>query len=285
MTTFLAAAILCTASQAHPNIPSAQDIRRTLDPGPNYTLLAIHLGTSSSAPRDLFIKDPSLPERIPVAFGFWALLYERRLILIDTGFTDRTQIQHWGIVGHRSPKKALTSTLDAVGVRNAEVTDVIVTHSHWDHIGGLMHFPGARIWITRRELRKVLPWAKKSAPKLHGSLRKAKHDGRLREVDGLEGVAPGILLVPVGIHTPGFQYVVVHSASGPWIFASDVAPFRANVERQLPSGQASDPPSALVVLQVISDLLNGDLERLVPGHDPLGFTRGSAKVLNPGALQ
>jgi glyoxylase-like metal-dependent hydrolase (beta-lactamase superfamily II) len=135
------------------NDEQVKQIRAALNNGPqsNYRIFALRVGAASKARRNVFIVDPSLPRRIEVAFSFWVLKGNDRVILIDTGFTNRYMIKLWKIEEYKDPVEALSE----IDLLPEQVTDVIVTHSHWDHIGGLSRFRKAQIWITKKELRSI----------------------------------------------------------------------------------------------------------------------------------
>jgi hypothetical protein len=53
-----------------------------------------------------------------------------------------------------------------------------------------------------------------------------------------------------------------------WIIASDVAPLFANFERGQATGQSSSPRKTLAVQETMLSLVDGDLARIIPGHEP-----------------
>jgi glyoxylase-like metal-dependent hydrolase (beta-lactamase superfamily II) len=245
------------------------------EPAVDYEILAVRIGTSANARRNLFVADPTLPARIEVAFAFWIVRGEGRVILVDTGFVSRRMIERWKIEGYREPVRALLG----LGVRAEQVTDVIVTHSHWDHIGTLGRFVNARVWINEVELEA---WKGRRKGKPPRAIRAAKQQQRLCLTRGVEVVAPGIVAIEAGQHTPGFQYVVVKTGGGPFVLASDIAPLFANFERWKASGQTSDPEQALAVQEEMLGIVGGDLGRIVPGHEPGIFADGNVVVIHGG---
>lgn len=90
-------------------------------------------------------------------------------------------------------------------------------------------------------------------------------------VEEVRAVAPSVIVVPTGLHAPGFQYVVVRSGEDAWVLASDVAPLWSNFERRKPTGQTSDPRRTLAVQDAMLELVGGDLSRIIPGHEPRIF--------------
>jgi glyoxylase-like metal-dependent hydrolase (beta-lactamase superfamily II) len=103
----------------------------------------------------------------------------------------------------------------------------------------------------------------------------------LRVTGSLELTLPAVLVVHAGMHTAGFQYVVVHNPEGLWVFASDIAPLRANFERGRPTGLTRDPGRTLEVMDTMRALVEGNLDRIVTGHDPYGFDERGLRHLSP----
>jgi len=260
-------AFFCTATHAG---DSAVNAWRLLDkikselqgePESDYTIHALRIGTTPDAKRGIFITDPLMTDRIEVSFSFWVLKGHDRVILVDTGFESMNMVDRWRITGYRNPVQALSD----IGVRPAQVTDVVVTHSHWDHIGSLPAFKSARIWINRAELDLVM---RRKAGRVKKALQKARQKGLLHITGSVETFAPCAVVVPVGLHSAGFQFVVIKNTDGIWILASDVAPLWANFERNASTGLSSDKKCTLEVQDIMLQLVDADLGRIIPGHEP-----------------
>ncbi len=84
---------------------------------------------------------------VDVAFNILVWKKDQQVILFDTGCGP-----HFGPASGK-----LEKNLDAAGISRQEVTDIILTHAHPDHLGGLadkdgvLVFPNARVWIARQE--------------------------------------------------------------------------------------------------------------------------------------
>ena len=61
------------------------------------------------------------------------------------------------------------------GVKPEDITDVIITHMHWDHADGMDLFPKARIWLQKDELQYYAgeAWQSRANPRRHRSGRRA----------------------------------------------------------------------------------------------------------------
>lgn len=255
---------VCAASGA-----TAAEIRAATRPAqpPGYTIHALRIGVTRGAKRATFIDDPTLPERIDIAFAFWVIRGNARIILVDAGFTSAEMIRKWRVEEHRSPVTALAE----LGIEPQEVTDLVVTHRHWDHIGGLHHFAQATVWINERTLR----WTQSKAPgsALARQLEAAEAAGRVHTTKGPTPIGPSIVIVPVGLHTSGFQYVVVHNPDGRWILASDIVPLYANLERMRATGLTAHAGKTREVMKAMLELVDGEKARIIPGHEPSLFAR------------
>jgi glyoxylase-like metal-dependent hydrolase (beta-lactamase superfamily II) len=243
-----------------------------IDASPEYKIHGICLGIANDAPRDFFIADPSLPKKIKVAFSLWVIVGGGRTILVDTGFTNRKMIEDWRIRNYRHPVTALSDA----GFKKEQITDLVITHGHWDHIDGLKLFEPPRLWINKKVFGKL------SGPgEVNRVLRKVNSSGRLKVTTGIQAVAPGVVVVPVGLHAPGFQYVVVKSASGVWVLSSDITPLFANYSRGIPTGQTSSPEETLEIHQTILALTGGEVKRIIPGHEPSVYDENPHVVFGP----
>ena len=77
----------------------------------------------------------------------WLLRAPGRTVLVDAGFQRDDLIQRWKPEGYLKPSEAVAR----FGVKPEDVTDVIISHVHWDHMDGVELFPKARLWIQKEE--------------------------------------------------------------------------------------------------------------------------------------
>ncbi|HUL73741.1 MAG TPA: MBL fold metallo-hydrolase, partial [Vicinamibacterales bacterium] len=87
---------------------------------------------------------------IDLAFTFWVLRDPPggRVVLVDAGFYRDKFLRQWHPNQFVRPSDALA---DGLGVAPDAVTDIIVSHSHWDHADGVDLFPRATVWIQKEE--------------------------------------------------------------------------------------------------------------------------------------
>jgi glyoxylase-like metal-dependent hydrolase (beta-lactamase superfamily II) len=153
-----------------------------------------------------------------------------RTFLVDTGIGDKFTAKHRGI--YRVENAALPDeALRRAGFDPGIVTDVILTHLHFDHAGGATRgdgtptFPGARYHVQRSQFE----WARTPTPKDRASFRPADflplfHDDRLELHEGETELADGIRLIPVDGHTRGMQLVRVGDGPGELLYTADLTP-------------------------------------------------------------
>ena len=65
----------------------------------------------------------------------------------------------WEVVFRIEREQDIGSQLRALGMGPSDVKQVVLTHLHMDHDGGLAHFPTSKVLVTRRELHAARGWA------------------------------------------------------------------------------------------------------------------------------
>lgn len=219
--------------------------------------------------------DPQPNRRLPIDYYVWAVLEPDRTVLLDAGFTRSTALRR----GNRAFLQAPTDTLTALGAAAGSVTDVVLSHLHYDHTGYLGDFPGARIHLQRAEWefwngpiadRGEFPHLREDADL--GLLAEAVATGRVALLDGDAAVGDGIRLHRVGGHTPGMQVMSVDTAVGTVVLASDASHFYENIGTDRPYSLVDHLPSMYSAFDLINGIASS-AELIVPGHDPLVMER------------
>src|SRR5262249_52668553 len=131
--------------------------------------------------------------------------------------------------------------LRRLGIDPGSVSLVVLTHLHYDHTGNLEAFPDAELVVQRREL-EFWPGPMASRFQVAGIVEPAEIDqvleaeraGRARVIEGKAEIAPGILALDVGGHSPGQQVTVVESGDGPVVLASDAIHYYEELDRDRP---------------------------------------------------
>ena len=242
-----------------------------------YDAVAIRLGHVDRPARDNFLSDPGMSGPMRLDFDIWVVRGEDRIVVVDTGFSPEAGDRR-GRVLERRPAQALRE----LGIAPDEVTDVVVTHLHYDHAGNLGDFPDAHIWIQRAELAYATGASMRHRQLSHFfdaddvcDLVRRTFDGRVSQIDGRHVLADGIELHQVGGHTPGLQVVRVRTERGWVVLASDALHYYANLELRNPFPSIVDVPGMLAGFDTVLELADGP-DHVVPGHDPAVMQRYGA---------
>lgn len=177
---------------------------------------------------------PDRLNRIQMAMRCLLLVGHGRVILVDTGIGSAHDERFREMYAVDMTGSDLLTSLRAIGVAPDDVTDVILTHLHFDHGGGAVRrtaegwetaFPRARYHVQKAH------WEAASRPN-----RKEAASFRRHDVDALEASgqlqllmptsipAPGLELVVVDGHTSGQQLVLVRDTSNALLYAADLIP-------------------------------------------------------------
>lgn len=178
----------------------------------------------------------------------------------------------------------LVRRLEAVGIDLGSVTDVVLTHMHMDHIGGLLVDgvkeqlrPDLRIHVAAAEIKfwEAPDFSHVSMPPgfpdaLRAAARRFRDDyqGQLRLFDEKHEVAPGVVVSRTGGHTPGHSVVRVASGGDRLMFAGD-AVFAVGFEHpDWYNGFEHDPAEAARIRVELLRELAETGELLVATHLP-----------------
>ena len=238
-------------------------------------IYAVRYGTLANARVSTLVAGADTSRRLDGALMVWVIKRaDGSVWLVDAGFYREKFMTSWKPVDYRKPSDAVAS----LGFVPEQVTDIILSHVHWDHVDGLDLFPRARVWMQQEEFAHYVGEGGVSLnraldPLDAAMLWQVKQDGRMRLVDGdARQVAPGITVYTGGKHTFSSQYVRIEHPAGPVILASDNAYLYENIDMQLPIAQTLDRTSNLAAQRRMVALA-GASGVIVPGHDPAVMTR------------
>lgn len=124
----------------------------------------------------------------------------------------------------------LEASFAKAGVRPEQVSLIVVTHMHFDHVGGVQGFPNAKLVVQRGELEDAYAGCELcKASYVEPDWKPLKEQGRLEVVDGDVAVAPGISVVKTGGHTRSHQIVRFSSNGQEGVFWGDLIPTSAHL--------------------------------------------------------
>jgi len=242
--------------------------------GEQYEVLAVRYGTRQASAAEVFLnyhayREPDRPLRMD--YFFWVARGPARTVVVDTGFSPAG-----GASRGRTMLMDTVPALRAAGAAPDAVAQVVLTHAHYDHIGGLPAFTGAEVIMTRDEydfwtgpMGRRGQFAHTTEASELGQLRELREAGRLTLTGRAHQVAPGIELTEVGGHTPGQAIVTVATRGGPVILASDAVHYYEELERDRPFSTVADLAAMYAAFDQIREMGAAPGARVVAGHDPL----------------
>jgi len=242
-----------------------------------YEVYAVRYGTIPDFPLASLVAGADRTQRLGIPLMVWLLKgNDGRVVLVDSGFVRDDLVSQWKVKDFVLPSEAVAR----LGIKPEEVTDIVLTHMHWDHAGGTTLFPKARVWIQKAEYAYYTGDAWQST-NTHGGIEpddvlavvRLNLQGRLRLIDGDgQRPLPGIVCYTGGRHTYASQYLVVNSKSGRTVVASDNVYLYENLDKHAAVAGALDVASNLAAQDRMRTQVS-DIKLIVPGHDPAVFTR------------
>jgi glyoxylase-like metal-dependent hydrolase (beta-lactamase superfamily II) len=245
------------------------------DPAP-YEVYAVRFATIAAFPVSSLVAGADEARTLDIAMMFWALRgADGRVVLVDAGFHRQKFIERWKPVDYVRPDEALER---ALGAQPSQVTDVLLSHIHWDHADGADLFPNARVWVQREEYDHHV--GENGAVKARAidadvarMLASTRAAGRLRLIDGDDQeVLPGIRVYTGGRHTFASQYAGVATRAGTVVIASDNAYLYENLDNRLAIAQTLDAESNIAAQARMFTIASAP-RLVIPGHDPAVFRR------------
>lgn len=272
MRTLLLAAALLAAAAAAP-APAQTSAPRAAPP--QYQVYAVRYATIPDFPLRSLVAGAPRDAHTDIAMMFWVIRAPGgRVMLFDAGFYREKFIAQWKPRDFVSPAQAV----ERLGIKPADVTDVVISHIHWDHADGADLFPNARIWLQQDEYDFYV--GSNGAPlhpaidSLDAAMLFALHTaGRVSTIPGDDvEIFPGVRAYLGGKHTYASQYLSVTTRSGTVVLASDNVYLYRNLDERRPIAQTLDSLSNLAAQRRMLGIASTPA-LIVPGHDPAVFAR------------
>jgi glyoxylase-like metal-dependent hydrolase (beta-lactamase superfamily II) len=244
---------------------------------PEYSIQAIRYAGAPGVPVSELVVGGPKDEKIDIALVVWLIRGGGRIILFDSGFHRETFLKEFPATEYLRPDQAVR----LAGVPPEAVTDIVISHAHWDHMGGIDLFPKATVWIQKEEYRYYTMEAWQPGGQSGGidpedvkQLVQLNTEGRVHLVEGDNvEIFPGIRAYTGSRHTYASQYLRV-DGNPPFVLASDNCYLYRNLSSHLASATFSDADHAAnIAAQSRMIDLAGSVDRIVPGHDALQFQK------------
>ncbi len=175
----------------------------------------------------------------PWALRSLVIKSENRVVLIDNGFgnkQDEKFLSHFYLFGG----DGLIEGLAKIGIKPEEVTDMVLTHLHYDHCGGgvvqksdgtyALTFPNATYHISRSHWEWAIhPNVREADSFLPENLHPMMESGKLHLVESEGELFPGLELRIVNGHTRGQMIPIITFQGTKVVFAADLFPSTAHI--------------------------------------------------------
>ncbi|MDB3868784.1 MBL fold metallo-hydrolase [Candidatus Marinimicrobia bacterium] len=164
-----------------------------------------------------------------------------RRVLIETGMGNKFNEKFKSMFAVEQPPYPLSDTLSEKGYSIENITDVILTHLHFDHSGGALSldensqlvptFPNAKYHISESNWDTgFAPNPRDRASYLQENYLPLRGAGVLNLIADNSEILPGISSYCVNGHTTGQQLVKVESGRDVLVFCSDLIPLRSHLK-------------------------------------------------------
>lgn len=243
-----------------------------------FDVYAVRFATIANFPVSSLISGADRSRRLDIAMTVWVLKgVNGRVALVDSGFHRDQYFTAFAVKDFVLPSEAIAP----LGIKPEEVTDIFLSHMHWDHAGGIDLFPAARVWVQQDEFEYYTGEAWQSR-NTHGGIDaddvlemvKRNTMGRVTLVRGEDETSiSGIGFHVGGKHTWQSQFVSVQTRAGSTVvLASDNVYLYENLDTHKPIAQTLNADSNLRTQDRMRSLASA-LKLVVPGHDPAVFDR------------
>jgi len=193
-------------------------------------------------PKALWSKSYNLGDeknRIPLAARLLLIETNKRKILVDTGLGNKYPEKFGDIYGFDVSKSSAEYSLEQNGIKANEITDVILTHLHFDHAGGatkniygeiIPTFPNAKYYVQKQQFEWASkPTYKDKASFIENDYMPLYNEGILELIEGEGEFMEGIELVLHNGHTKSMQLVKIKDENNSVIYGADFLPTKAHI--------------------------------------------------------
>ena len=192
-------------------------------------------------PKPVWEKKVSADElnRVNMVTRSLLLVSDEKKILIDTGNGTKWEEKYKQIYDINTDQYNIEKSLGKYGFSSEQITDVICTHMHFDHIGGntkiksgevVPTFPNAKYWISEENWKLANHPSQKDAGSFIEHDWKVLAENQMIEIiDGREPFIEGIETFVTNGHTPGLLHPIVSDGSNKLFYGADIFPMVAHI--------------------------------------------------------
>lgn len=254
----------------------------------NYSLHPIETGTIGLdggamfgvVPKTLWAKTNPPDEKNRITLNMRCLLVRGngKNILIDCGIGNKFDDGFKSIFNVDTKKYNLDTSLKDAGIEKNEITDVIITHLHFDHVGGTTYYDDGKLKLTfpnaTHHIQKAQwehaknPSERDKASYFKENFLPIEENNKLNIVDGNTMIYDGIEVIEVNGHTFGQQVVKISDGDNTLLYCGDLIPTSSHIRIPYVMGYDLQP---LVTIDEKKKLLKSAADEnwvLFYEHDP-----------------
>lgn len=210
--------------------------------GIDLKIYAVRYGTSMFQNRFVFYGDKS-GGTVPFSWMFYYIEYGDKKILIDTGFNDLKMVKMFGVTDFKDPVAILKEN----GINAEQITDIIITHSHFDHIANVPRFKNASIIISKDELLEL------NRGKSQSDVKKFFNGNpRVTVFEDNTILYNMFAIKKIGGHSKGSSVVFFKSGNSDYCFTGDEVYLRENVTKCIGNGSVSNHSNNIKFIELLS---------------------------------
>lgn len=177
--------------------------------------------------------------RIPLQARILLIQTGNKNILIDAGNGTKFDEKKKSIYDINFETSEPNHFLSPYGLKPSDITDVILTHLHFDHCGGATQFengkvvpsfPNAKYYVQREQYNHAMnPTLKDTASYFQENYLPLKENGVLELLEGDGEIFPGISAITVDGHTPKMQMIKITDGDNVYLYIADLIPTSAHI--------------------------------------------------------
>ncbi|MFL5746495.1 MAG: MBL fold metallo-hydrolase [Niastella sp.] len=218
-------------------------------------------------------------DSVNIDFMIWLIKGNGKYILMDAGYLYSVEsAKSFDVIDDLRPD----STLQKLALKPEEVTDIILSYQHLDHINSIDMFPNAQVWVQKDDYTyfTTAAWQKGGVNsefnrKEVKKLIEVHEKGRVTLFEGYnKEIIQGLKIFP-GSRNPSLpQYALIKTSLGNMALASDNIwiYYNSDFVTPAPSFRTFDANGYIKAMQKMQTLVN-DEKLIVPGYEGSAFTK------------